>query len=320
MPFKQFDRSKIQLKPLSQRVHDVHMEQMNYEGKVLDTCNPTYGILGERMRQASNKKSTILMMYGAHVIRTGNAPYMIQLMQEGLITHFATNGAGAIHDFELSMIGATCESVAKYISKGQFGLWEETTRFNDAMNQGVEDGLGFGEAIGRYIWENEFPNRESSVLAMAYHLQVPATVHIGIGNDIVHEYENFNPALAGTGSYRDFLIYTESITRLEGGVFLNVGSAVTGPEVYLKALAMARNVANQEGKQICNFTTAVFDMQKIGTSDFSKEADKSNPSYYFRPWKTILTRTVADGGESYYIEGSHDVTIPTLYEELLGKK
>lgn len=251
-------------------------------------------------------------MYGAHVIRSGCGLYMIELMKRGLITHFATNGAGSIHDFEFALIGETCESVAKYISEGQFGLWNESGLVNDILREGVEDGLGAGEAIGRYIWENNLPGRETSVLAQGYRLRVPCTVHIGIGNDITHEHPNCDGAALGAASYTDFLIYTQSLTRLEEGAFLNFGSAVAGPEVYLKALSMVRNVAKQRGEKICHFTTAVFDMHDFEGGDFSKEPPKSDARYYFRPWKTILTRTVADGGKSYYVSGTHALTVPAV--------
>ncbi|MBQ9361092.1 MAG: hypothetical protein IJT96_08665 [Lachnospiraceae bacterium] len=321
MPFKQFDRSRLLIKPLSDRIHDIDENATNIPVGSLTTLsdNSDYESLAERIKVAREHDATVLLMYGAHVIRKGNSLYMIELMKRGLITHFATNGAGSIHDFEFAMIGKTCESVAKYISEGQFGLWKETGYLNDAVNEGAKEGLGFGEAVGKYIWENNFTNREQSVLAMGYHLQVPCTVHIGIGNDIVHEHPNFNPAAAGEASYRDFLIYTNSIEKLQRGVFLNFGSAVTGPEVYLKALAMARNVKKQHGEDITDITTAVFDIKPI-TADVRKEPDKSDPYYYFRPWKTIMSRTVADGGKSYYFCGDHAETLPNLAERLLREE
>lgn len=313
MPYKQFDRGRLNLRPLEERIHDVRQAiRKGVDEEIQWQNDPKYDLLAEAILNAKKKRATVLMMYGAHVIRTGNSLYMIEMMKRGLITHFATNGAGAIHDFELAMIGATCESVARYISEGQFGLWTETGLLNDAVNEGVKDGLGFGEAVGRFIWEHKFPNREKSVLAMGYHLGVPCTVHIGIGNDITNEHPNCDGAAIGEASYRDFLIYTESVTGLETGVFLNFGSAVTGPEVYLKALAMARNVAHQEGKRITEFTTAVFDLLPIESEDFEEAPPKTDPRYYFRPWKTILSRTVADGGRSCYICGDHSVTVPNL--------
>jgi len=135
---------------------------------------------------------------------------------------------------------------------------------------------------------------------------------VGIGNDIIHEHPNCDGRILGEASYTDFLIYTETVTKLEGGVFLNFGSAVTGPEVYLKALSMARNVARQEGRRIACFTTAVFDIQPLGDSPLDKAPSKDNPGYYFRPWKTILARSISDGGTSYYVQGEHRQTLPHL--------
>lgn len=313
MPYSMFDRSKLELLPLGDRIHDLQTTIIkSIDDEIQWVDNPKYDILAEALILAKANKTTALMMFGAHVIRTGNSLFMIEMMKRKLITHFATNGAGAIHDFELSMIGATCESVAKYISEGQFGLWKETGILNDAINQGVSEGLGFGEILGKYIWEHDFPYKEKSVLAMGYHLGTPVTVHIGIGADITNELPNCNGAAIGEASYRDFLIYTQSITQLENGVFLNIGSAVTGPEVYLKALSMARNVAKQEGKKIKHFTTAVFDLHQIDSEDFHETPPKTDPRYYFRPWKTILSRTVADGGKGYYISGDHGLTVTNL--------
>jgi hypothetical protein len=149
------------------------------------------------------------------------------------------------------------------------------------------------------------------VLAAAVRLNVPVTVHVGIGYDILHEHPNCDGAALGAASYRDFLVFAEGVTRLEGGVLLNFGSAVMGPEVYLKALAMARNVAHQEGRAVRHFTTAVFDLIPLD-GDTRRQAPKSDPRYYYRPWKTILVRTVADGGESFYVQGDHRVTVPHL--------
>jgi len=318
MPYNKFDRSRLLIKPLADRIHDIDESVVNIPVGSLNQLsnNSDYDTLADRIRKAKADSATVLLMYGAHVIRKGNSLYMIELMKRGLVTHFATNGAGSIHDFEFAMIGKTCESVAKYISEGQFGLWKETGYLNDAVNEGHKEGLGFGEAVGKYIWENDFPNKEQSVLAMGYHLQVPCTVHIGFGNDIVHEHPNFDPVAAGQATYDDFLIYANSIENLNHGVFLNFGSAVTGPEVYLKALAMARNVKKQQGEDINDITTAVFDIKPIA-SDVSKEPEKSDPYYYFRPWKTIMSRTVSDGGKSYYFCGDHAETLPNLAERLL---
>ncbi len=145
---------------------------------------------------------------------------------------------------------------------------------------------------------------------------MPVTVHVGIGYDILHEHPGCDGAAVGQTSYRDFLVFAESVTRLENGVFLNFGTAVMGPEVYLKALSIARNVAHQEGREIRHFTTAVFDLMPL-EGDTRQQAPKSDPRYYYRPWKTILVRTVADGGESFYVQGDHRHTVPHLYHAAL---
>lgn len=318
MPYPQFDRSKLRLLPLEQRIHDVDLSEVLLDPVLPPPVfsHPALPVLGEAMVEARRTyDAAVLLMYGAHVIRTGNAAYMIELMERGLVTHFATNGAGSIHDFEFALMGHTCESVAKYIREGQFGLWKETGLINDIIVQGAREGIGWGEALGRYIWEEKLPHRDSSVLAMGYHLGVPVTVHVGVGNDIIHEHPNCDGAAMGACSYTDFLIYAQSVANLEHGVFLNFGSAVAGPEVYLKALAMARNVAAQEGREIRRFHTAVFDLQPIdGSEDCQAAPPKTDPRYYFRPWKTILARTVADGGVSHYVQGEHCRTLPNLAE------
>src|SRR5947199_2058715 len=156
-------------------------------------------------------------------------------MERGLLTHLAMNGAGPIHDWEFALIGASTESVARYIQTGEFGLWTETGRMNDAIRAAAAQRIGLGEALGRAILEGPFPHRDVSVLAAAARLGVPVTVHVGIGYDILHQHPNCDGAALGAASYRDFLVFTESVSRLEGGVLFNFGSAVMGPEVYLKA-------------------------------------------------------------------------------------
>ena len=239
-------------------------------------------------------------------------------MRRGLVSHIALNGAGAIHDFELALIGQTCESVARYVRTGEFGLWSETGGINDAARGRAprRDRTGRGDRPDDRGQE-QFPYAETSVLAAGYRLGVPVTVHVAIGQDIIHEHPNFDGAATGATSYADFLVFTQSVCGLEGGVMLNIGTAVMGPEVYLKALTMARNVARQEGRTIRHFTTAVFDLVPLDEDRLRQEAPKTDPRYYFRPYKTILVRTVADGGESHYVQGDHRVTVPTLYHLIL---
>ena len=317
MPFPQFDRSQLKLRPLAERTHDIDRGCLvQPDGPREPFSHPALPRLAERIVAAAADRRAVIFACGAHVLRKGNGPLLIDLMQRGLLTHLALNGAGAIHDFELAMIGQTCESVARYVASGEFGLWQETGRVNEAAVAAARDGIGLGEALGRMIESEKFAYRQTSVLAAGVRLGVPVTVHVAIGQDIVHEHPNFDPAATGAASYADFLIFTQSVTRLEGGVFLNMGTAVMGPEVYLKALSMARNVAHQQGRQIRRFATAVFDLPALGEGLHS-EAPKTDPRYYFRPFKTVLVRTVADGGTSDYVQGDHRQTVPALYDAVI---
>ena len=319
MPFEQFDPATLHLRPLAERAHDIDRSVMIApDGPRTPFAHEALPKLADAIVAAKANGSSVMFACGAHVLRKGNGPLLIDLMQRGLLTHLALNGAGAIHDFELAMIGQTCESVARYVSEGQFGLWNETGRLNEAVTSGAGDGLGFGESAGRMIEEEQFPYRETSVLAAGYRLGVPVTVHVGFGQDIVHEHPNFNAEATGAATYADFLIFTQSVTKLQGGVFLNIGTAVMGPEVYLKAVAMARNVAHQHGEKITKITTAVFDMAQLG-GGLNKEASKNDPRYYFRPYKTVLVRTVADGGTSFFVEGDHASTVPALYDQVIAR-
>jgi len=319
MPFPQFDRSRLVIKPLAERVHDVPLShQLPLDAPVDGPLHPVIRELGREMAAARERRAAIIFMAGGHVIRAGVARQLVDLMERGLLTHLALNGSGPIHDWELALIGATCESVPRYVRSGEFGLWEETGRMNEIIACGFAEGLGYGESLGRAIFDGDFPHKDLSVLAQAYRLKVPVTVHIGIGYDILHEHPNCDGAALGGASYRDFLIYANSIENLEGGVMYNFGTAVMGPEVYLKALAMARNVAHQEGRKIADFTTAVFDLMNL-EGDPKVEQPKSHPQYYYRPWKTILVRTVADGGRSQYVQCDHRRSIPQLRAAALGE-
>ncbi|HET6422241.1 MAG TPA: hypothetical protein VFG20_01080 [Planctomycetaceae bacterium] len=320
MPFPQFDRSQLVIRPLAERAHDLMRDKIVKQpgGPRVPFEHPAIPILADAIVTAYRNKRSVIFLCGGHVLRAGNAPLLIDLMQRGILTNLGFNGAGAIHDFELAMIGQTCESVARYVSEGQFSLWNETSKLNDAIVEGARDGLGFGEAAGRYIEQHAYSYRDTSVLAAGYRLQVPVTVHVCMGQDIVHEHPNCDGAAIGAASYTDFLIFAQSVMNLEGGVFLNIGTAVMGPEVYLKALAMARNVAHQRGETIRKFTTGVFDLPDLG-NDLTHEAPKHDPRYYFRPFKTILVRTVADGGQSHYVQGDHQATVPALYDAIMQR-
>jgi hypothetical protein len=316
MPFPAFDRSRLRVKPLAERQHDLDLSVLvPLDAPLDDFAHPALPVLAERIVAAKKRGAARIALMGAHVLRAGVARYLIDMMERGDLTHLAMNGAGPIHDWEFALIGASTESVARYIQTGEFGLWQETGRMNDAIAAGAKAGIGLGEALGRAILDGPFPHKDISVLAAAARLGVPVTVHVGVGYDIIHEHPNCDGAALGKTSYQDFLIFTQSVTHLEGGVLLSLGSAVMGPEVYLKALAMARNVAHQDGKEIRRFTTGVFDLIAID-DDHRRQAPKSDPRYYYRPWKTILVRTVADGGESFYIQGDHRATIPHLHHAI----
>jgi hypothetical protein len=316
MPYPLFDRSRLKLRPLAERVHDVSLTQLAHlDDPLTDYDHPHLHTIAQAIGRARQDGRAIILMMGAHVIKNGLSRYVIDLMERKLVTCVALNGAGMIHDFELATIGATSESVARYIREGQFGLWRETGRLNDLARTAAQAGIGLGEAVGRALVEEQAPHRDISILAAGQRLGVPVTVHVSLGYDIIHEHPNCDGAAVGAASYTDFLVFAHEVSRLEGGVMCAMGTAIMGPEVYLKALSMARNVAYQEGKPLNHFTTAVFDLQDLG-SDLHHEVAKSDARYYFRPYKTILVRTVQDGGQSYYIQADHRQTLPRLHQLL----
>jgi hypothetical protein len=312
-----FDRARLVVKPLAERAHDLQVDHwLALEDAPLAFEHPQLGEVAARIVAARSSGAARILMMGAHVLRAGVNRQIIDMIERGCLSHIAMNGAGAIHDYELARIGATTESVARYIRSGEFGLWRETGELNDWIREAAACSLGLGENVGRRIEQSDYPYRDLSVLAAAWRASVPVTIHAGIGYDILHEHPNCDGAALGAASYRDFLIFAATVEKLEGGVMLSFGSAVMAPEVYLKALAMSRNVAHQQGRTIRNFATAVFDLLPIG-SDIHAELPKSNPGYYFRPYKTILVRTVADGGASYYFCGDHRATFPALRRAIL---
>ena len=315
--YQSFDRSRLLIKPLGERKHDMDADYvLKLDGPVPEFSHPQLKTVAQRLLAAKEKGAARILMMGAHVIKMGASRFVIDLIERGLITHVAMNGAGSIHDYELARIGASTESVARYIRSGEFGLWHETGDLNEIIREAAELSLGLGENVGRRIHESTFRYKDLSIFAAAYRHSVPATVHVGIGYDIIHEHPNCDGRALGASSYHDFLIFTKTMEKMEGGIMMNFGSAIMGPEVYLKALSMVRNVAHQRGEVIKNFTTAVFDLVPI-QGDIHHELPKTDPGYYFRPHKTILVRTVADGGESFYFCGDHRATVAALRRELL---
>lgn len=254
-----------------------------------------------------NGRPVILMM-GAHVIKCGLSRVLIDLMERGVITHLATNGAGSIHDVELALIGETSEDVPHSIEDGSFGMAEETGRLmNEAVQTGARDGLGMGEALGRLIdSDDRFRFRAVSVAHTAYRLRIPFTVHKTIGTDIIDQHPAADFGALGWASGQDFKVFAAAVAGLEGGVFLNIGSAVTGPEVFLKALSIARNL----GHRVAVFTTANFDLLDLG--DYRAPVPASHPHYYYRPRKNVVNRPVSLGGRGFHIVGNHTDTLPNL--------
>jgi hypothetical protein len=318
--YELFDRRQIVLADLERRGHDLRAgDCLPLVAPSQPYAHPEYAELIGAIVEAHRNGRPVIAMMGGHPVKLGLARYLVDLIERRIITHLATNGAGIIHDFELALAGGTSENVPKWIQLGQFGLWRETSLLNDVIAQAARAGDGLGETVGYVIEEQRFAHRELSLAAAGWRAGVPVTAHVSIGSDIIHAYANCDGAALGAASYTDFLMFARSVQNLEGGVFLNIGSAVTGPEVYLKALSMARNVARQQGREIRRFTTAVFDLVDLPGDFRNGTPAKDHPQYYYRPWKTILVRTVADGGRSYYFRGDHRQTIPTLWRDVVAR-
>lgn len=312
--FTRFDTTALQLRPLRERKSDYSRETLYLPP--LDGVDFKWfpAPLIQSLRDAKARRRPIVAFLGGHVIKQGCSRLLLELIANGWITHLAGNGAVMVHDWELSLLGKTSESVERYITDGQFGMWAETGNINHAVQKySMKYDAGLGEAVGRCI-KSENDYHADSLLAGCVQANVPCTIHPGIGYDIHHMHDSFSPGVFGSAAHIDFLVFAHTISQLEGGVFLNLGSAVAGPEVYLKALSMARNVATQCGETISKFTTAVFDVYPLGSR--RKAPTKKDPAYYFRPLKTILDRTTKDGGQSFYVQGDHSETIPRLHRVL----
>jgi len=309
-----FDRSRLLLEPLAERRHDLTIDTMLPLASAV-VRHPDLDRVAQAILRARQEGAGVILMMGAHVLRSGVQRYLIDLMERGLVTALAGNGACAVHDYELALVGATTESVARYIQDGQFGLWRETGRLNDIIARAASEGMGLGEAVGEEIDRGGYPHQDLSLLATAHRLGIPFTIHVGIGYDIIHEHPNCSGSALGAASYTDFLIFAGVLENLARGVVMNFGSAVMAPEVFLKALAMVRNVARHRGEKLPGFTSLVCDLHTL-PAGYRNETAKDDPSYYYRPWKTMLVRTVAGEGTSYYVQGRHADTIPQLWTAL----
>ncbi len=253
----------------------------------------------ERLAVSHEQGRPLIVGMGAHVIKVGLNPLLIDLMKRGVITGLALNGAGIVHDTEIAMVGRTSEDVDQVLGAGAFGAAKETGEaVNEAIRRGAEADTGMGEAIGEYLLEQEFPYNDSSLLASAKRLGVPVTIHVAIGTDIVHIHPSANGADIGKTSHHDFKLFCSEIAELEGGAYLNFGSAVIMPEVFLKALTVVRNL----GHKVENFTTANFDFIR-----------------HYRTMTNVVNRPTAGGGRGFNIIGHHEVMIPLLIAGLLAR-
>jgi len=316
MPYTSVDLSKVKTFPLPQRPSRVALENLVTPSEPLPKFeHPELAEVVERIVDARQAGHPVIWMIGAHVVKRGLSPILIDLMERGIITHLASNGAAVIHDFEIAFQGNTSEDVAKSLEDGSFGMAEETGReLNLAIQAGARQGLGIGEAVGNWMAaDDRFIHRDLSLVHTAYRLHIPYTVHVAIGTDIIHQHPLADFGAIGWGSGQDFKIFTASVCGLEGGVFCNFGSAVIGPEVFLKALSIARNLGNP----VRVFTTANFDLLPL--QDYRRPLGEDQTEYYYRPRKNIINRPVSLGGKGFHITGDHRATIPHLHHQLLAR-
>lgn len=244
------------------------------------------------LRAARDGEHGIIWGIGAHVLKTGLSPVLIDLMERGFICALAMNGAGVIHDFELALSGETSEDVDEALGPGRFGMADETGReLNAAINAGVRRGLGLGQSVVEHLRHAQPPHANVSVLAAAGRLEIPVTVHVALGTDIIHMHKDASGGAIGEGSLRDFRYFVSNVARLEHGVYLNCGSAVVLPEVFLKAVALARNT----GRSLAGLTTV--------NIDFVRQ---------YRPLTNVVSRPVAGVGRGYSLVGHHEILIPLL--------
>ena len=256
--------------------------------------------LTDKIVTAYQRKKPVIVMMGGHVIKCGLSPLLIALAREGVITGFAFNGASSIHDFEIALIGETSEDVSEYLQTGKFGMWEETGKLmNEAIQHAADTGIGMGEALGKKLITLDAPYNTYSLLAAGIQYDFPITVHVAIGTDIIHQHPSANGAAIGEASFTDFRLLTELVTQLEdGGVVLNFGSAVILPEVFLKALTIARNL----GHTVSHFTAADFDMNQ-----------------QYRPVENVVKRPTEMGGKGYTFTGHHELMIPLLVQAIKSR-
>ena len=253
----------------------------------------------QAIRSARASDAGIIWGLGAHVIKTGLSPVLIDLMKRGFVSAIAMNGAGVIHDFELALSGSTSEDVDEALGPGRFGMAEETGRvLNGTIRDAVRAGKGIGRGVGEYLAGTNAPFASISLLATAAQLGIPVTVHVAIGTDIIHMHPDADGGAIGEGSLRDFKYFVSNVARLKRGVYLNCGSAVILPEVFLKAVALARNT----GASLDGLTTVNLDFERL-----------------YRPQTNVVSRPVAGIGKGYSLVGHHEIMIPLLAAALIDK-
>ena len=308
-PWKPVDMSAVTTYPLQNRTNKVSVQdfatlpesETNISAFLASLPNilkaPDFLALVDDIVAAHQNRKPVIVMMGGHVIKCGLSPLLIDLAKRGVITGFAFNGASSIHDFEIALIGETSEDVSAYLQTGQFGMWEETGRMmNEAIQHAADTGIGMGDALGKQLIEMVAPYNAYSLLATGVEHDVPITVHVAIGTDIIHQHPTANGAAIGAASFTDFRLLTGLVKDLEGGgVVLNLGSAVILPEVFLKALTIARNL----GWTVSHFTTANFDMNQ-----------------QYRPVENVVKRPTEMGGKGYTFTGHHELMIPLLVQAI----
>jgi Arginine dihydrolase ArgZ-like, C-terminal, Rossmann fold len=308
-PYEEFDLSGIETYPLASRRSKARVEDFArpYEkgsgmaGWLEQLPNilaaGDFKAVVARMQRARREGGGIIWGFGAHVIKTGLAPILVDLMRRGYVSALATNGAGLIHDFEVALSGATSEDVDETLGPGRFGMAEETGRLlNDAITDGVGRGLGIGQAAGSWLAARTAPYASMSVTATAAEQGIPLTVHVAVGTDIIHMHPSASGAALGEGSLRDFRYFVSNVARLDRGVYLNCGSAVVLPEVFLKAVALARN----QGRPLTDLTTVNLDFVRL-----------------YRPMTNVVSRPTRGGGQGFSITGHHELLIPLLAAALI---
>ncbi len=331
-----FDATRISTYPVSTRRNRVGVESLlrpeqalSISYQVDSTVEAKISEVAQHLTAAATAGKPVIVFTGAHLVKNGLGLLIVDLMKRKLLTLLASTASGAIHDFELALIGETSEDVPNALPRGQFGMAYEFSYINEALRLGNEMSLGFGESLGRMMNDDRFRekvlnkaarsdspqtfrNPELSILATGYRLDIPVTIHATIGADVTDQHATFDGAAKGGTSGRDFLIFVDAVTKMtSGGVVLNIGSAVTGPEVLLKAVSMSANV----GCAPQSIITADFDLRPHDPHSMGNE---ESLFYYYRDQKSVVTRVPQSfGGKGYYLQGDQRVTVPLLYQRIV---